>query len=105
QHLYSTLMSAGVHIHWWPVAHMHAKTAVIDGVWSVVGSYNLDAVSLFYSLEVVVEVLGESFGAEMRRMFEADFDRSIELDLDTWSRRSWVDKAAEPLFYRLRRFL
>lgn len=105
QHIYAQLMKAGVKIHVWPYAHMHAKAAVVDGVWSTVGSYNLDAVSLFQNLEVIVEVLSESFGSEMVRMFERDFDRSVLLDLDHWEKRNPVQKLVEPLFYRIRRIL
>jgi len=105
QHSYAGLLEAGVRIHAWPISHMHSKTAVIDGRWSIVGSYNLDAVSLFQSLEVVVEILGESFGAEMVRMFERDFDRSVELDVQTWEARTRLEKLAEPVLFRLRRFL
>ncbi len=105
QHVYEELMRAGVHVHWWPISHMHAKTAVIDGVWSIVGSYNLDSVSLFQNLEVVIEVFGESFGSRMDEMFRADFDRSVQLDLSFWKQRGLATKLSERFAYRLRRFL
>ncbi|MBT8492151.1 MAG: cardiolipin synthase ClsB, partial [Deltaproteobacteria bacterium] len=105
QHLYRRLLRSGVRIFQWPISHMHAKTAVVDGVWATVGSYNLDAISLFQNLEVVIEVVSESFGTSMTAMFEADFDRSVELDLTTWKQRGLLQQLSEPLLYRARRFL
>ena len=105
QHSYRRLLAAGVRIYWWQRSHMHAKTAVIDGVWSVVGSFNLDFVSLFRNLEVVVEVLGHSFGTEMTEMFEGDFARAHELNVTAWSSRPMWEKLAESVTYRVRRLL
>lgn len=102
---YSRLLRAGVGIYLWPVTHMHAKTAVVDGVWSTVGSYNLDYVSLFQNLEVNVQVVDRRFGAEMRAIHETDFARCRALDLAEWRKRSWWQKLLERLFYRFRRWL
>jgi phosphatidylserine/phosphatidylglycerophosphate/cardiolipin synthase-like enzyme len=44
--LFDRLLRDGVHLFLWPDAVMHAKSAVIDGVWSTVGSFNLDQRSL-----------------------------------------------------------
>ncbi len=69
---YNELLAAGVELYEMNDAVMHAKTAVIDGVWSTVGSSNLDWRSLAANHELNVVVLGEQFGAEMRALFERD---------------------------------
>ncbi len=53
--LYSTLLRGGVHIHEWTESTLHAKAAVVDGQRLLVGSFNLDPLSLV-NLETLVEV-------------------------------------------------
>ena len=51
---------------------LHAKTVVIDGVWSTIGSTNLDWRSFVHNREINAVVLSPQFGAQMQAMFEAD---------------------------------
>lgn len=102
---YSRLLRAGVGIYQWLGSHMHAKTAVVDGIWSTVGSYNLDYVSLFQNLEVNVQVIDRDFGARMQRIFETDFERCRALEYESWKKRPWWQKLLERFFYRFRRWL
>ena len=44
---YDELLNAGVKIYTRQDALLHAKTALIDGVWSTIGSTNLDWISLY----------------------------------------------------------
>ncbi|QRN99088.1 cardiolipin synthase B [Archangium violaceum] len=53
--LYRTLLHAGVRIHEWTATTLHAKAAVVDGRRLLVGSFNLDPLSLV-NLETLVEV-------------------------------------------------
>lgn len=87
QSYYERLLQAGVRIHELEGAILHAKTAVIDGVLSTVGSSNLDWRSLTANNEVNAVVYGEAFGASMQRMFERDVAASSEIHLDAWRRR------------------
>ncbi|HTM19604.1 MAG TPA: phospholipase D-like domain-containing protein [Kofleriaceae bacterium] len=104
QATWSPLLRSGVEIHQWPETHMHAKHAVIDGVWTVIGSYNLDYQSLLRNLDVVVEVVDRELGAEMQRGFEADLQGCERVDLERWRQRSWWQRTMEWIFYRLRRW-
>ncbi|HLU68654.1 MAG TPA: phospholipase D-like domain-containing protein [Kofleriaceae bacterium] len=105
EHTYARFLRSGVRIYQWIASHMHAKTIVIDDAWSMIGSYNLDYISLFWNMEVVVEVVGAPTAIRMREMFEADLARSAELTLDRWRRRRWWRRGLSWLFYRFRRFL
>jgi cardiolipin synthase A/B len=58
---YTRLLKAGVEIHERQGAVMHAKTAVIDGVWSTIGSSNLDWRSFLHNDEINAVVLGGEF--------------------------------------------
>ncbi|MEK8026695.1 phospholipase D-like domain-containing protein [Pseudaquabacterium rugosum] len=97
RHHYDTLLDAGVRIHELQSAVLHAKTAVIDGVVSTVGSSNMDWRSFTANQEVNAVVLGQDFGDAMTRMFEADRQRSQEITVEAWRQR--------PLGQRLRQWL
>ena len=51
---------------------LHSKTALIDGVWSTVGSTNLDWRSFLHNHEVNAVILGQGFAAQMLAVFEKD---------------------------------
>lgn len=97
---YTELLEAGVRIYERQGALLHVKTAVIDGVWSTVGSTNLDWRSFVHNDEVNAVVLGTDFGDKMRAVFAADLAKSDEITLEQWRRRPLNVKAME-LFGRL----
>ena len=102
---YDDLLSSGVRIYQMEHALMHAKTAVIDGVFSTVGSSNLDWLSFVANSELNVIVLGDDFGAEMNRLFERDRDASQAITLEAWRRRGLDDRAMETLSRLMERML
>ena len=85
---YDELLSANVEIYEHQVALLHAKTALIDGVWSTVGSTNLDWRSFVNNQEVNAVMLGQGFGAQMQKMFEQDLAASKKITLQDWRKRS-----------------
>jgi len=85
---YKELLKAGVKLYERRDALLHVKTAVIDGVWSTVGSTNLDWRSFLHNQEVNVVVLGDEFGDRMRVVFADDVAKSDAITLDKWKRRS-----------------
>lgn len=97
---YSELLKAGVKLHQRRDALLHVKTAVIDGVWSTVGSTNLDWRSFLHNQEVNAVVLGTDFGSKMRAAFLADRDKSEQITLEQWRRRP-LDARAKELLGRL----
>jgi len=85
---YDELLQSGVKIFERGDALMHAKTAVIDGVWSTVGSTNLDWRSFLHNQEVNAVVLGTEFGDRMRAAFMRDLAQSEQITLEEWRNRS-----------------
>ena len=90
---YSALLKAGVKIYERRNSLLHSKTAVIDGVWSTVGSTNLDYWSLLSDDEVNAIVLSREFAVEMETMFAADLAESDPILWEKWRKR--------PLFQRI----
>lgn len=76
-------------------AILHAKTAVIDGIWSTVGSTNLDYWSLMSDDEVNVIILNREFALEMEMMFERDRAESSQISGESWNKRALLKKTKE----------
>jgi cardiolipin synthase len=97
QAAYDGLLQAGVKIFERREALLHSKTAVIDGVWSTVGSTNLDWRSFLHNQELNAVVLGQDFGTQMRSVFTRDLAASEQITLDGWRRRGLDARAKELL--------
>jgi cardiolipin synthase len=94
---YSTLLKAGVKIYERREALLHSKTAFIDGVWSCVGSSNLDWRSFLDNDEINAVILGREFAGQMQAMFTRDLEASEAIDLERWERR--------PLSFRFKEWM
>ena len=69
--------------------------AVIDGVWSTVGSTNMELWSFLRDDEVNAVILGRGFGAQMEEMFARDLEKSNPITLGKWEKRPLADHIAE----------
>ena len=102
---FARLLEAGVEIYTYMGEILHAKTYVFDECWSIIGSTNLDFQSLRYNDEGSVGILDCEFTRQMSGVFEEDIRHSIKIDLRTWHRRSFSEKAKEWFFSIFRRRL
>ena len=78
---YRSLLKSGVRIFEWQGPMIHAKTAVVDGVWSRVGSSNLNSASLIGNWELDVGVLDTELASQLEELFLTDLSSSIEIVL------------------------
>ena len=78
---YRFLLENGVRVFEWQGPMMHAKTTVADGVWSRIGSSNLNSASLMGNWEIDVGVLDEGLGSQLEGLFLADLASSREIIL------------------------
>jgi cardiolipin synthase len=92
---YAELLAGGVQIYERQGALLHAKTAVIDGVWSTVGSTNLDWRSFLDNDEVNAVVLGREFATQMQAMHQQDLDASQRIEPEAWAHRPFKFKLKE----------
>jgi cardiolipin synthase len=93
--LYDELLNNGIKIFHLKLAVLHAKTAVIDGNWSTVGSTNIDTRSFLHNSELNVVVLGQAFGNEMEKAFQEDLRDSKQITLQDWRQRPLMDRMKE----------
>jgi cardiolipin synthase len=95
---YIKLLAAGVRIFEYDVTMMHAKTLTVDGLWSTIGSINIDNRSYLLNDEVNATIRGSEFAAKLEEMFRRDRAKSREITLTEWEKRSFTEKGLEGLF-------
>lgn len=81
------LTGAGVRIYEWQPCNLHAKTLVVDGRWSAVGTMNFDNRSLSLNDEVALLVLDSPFDNRMNALFMADLGYALEITLEAFRMR------------------
>ncbi len=99
---YDLLLRRGIKIYEYKPTMMHAKTMVVDGLWTTIGSSNFDDRSFRLNDEVNVNIFDPGIAAQMEAMFHEDLARSEEITLRKWFRRSWFDRLKERLAERLK---
>jgi cardiolipin synthase len=102
---YSDLLKSGVKLYERRDVLLHAKTAVIDNVWSTVGSTNMDFWSFSSNDEVNAVILSKEFAAEMERMFAGDVAKSHEIRLEEWETRPLLPRIQEWFAHQFERWL
>lgn len=102
---YKKLLRAGVEIYNYTGKILHAKTAVFDSCWSIIGSANLDFQSLRRNDESNVGIFDKDFGKYMEKVFLEDLEQSVKIDATTWPKRPFYEKILEKLFSWFRKRL
>ncbi|CAD2215009.1 PLD-like domain containing protein, putative [Angomonas deanei] len=93
------LLRAGVKIYEFKGSQiMHAKTVVVDSIWSSIGSYNWDVMSN-RNLEVCLCHLDLEVAREMEEQFLKDLSESTEVQLEEHNKRSYLLRMASWMFY------
>lgn len=101
---YDRLLHQGVRLFLYQGAMVHAKTCTIDGIWSTIGTANLDRLSLQGNYEVNVAITDSTVAQRMAEIFEIDMANCVELTLDEWQSRSHIAKLTEALLSPWRPF-
>ena len=92
---YEELLKAGVRIFEYDPSMMHAKTTLVDDRWAIVGSANLDERSMEINEENVLGIAEPAFARAMEEGILADFERSREILLEEWQKRSLLRRGME----------
>jgi cardiolipin synthase len=103
--VYSELLAAGIEIAEYHVGFLHAKVAVIDGLWSTVGSSNLDPLSLLLAREANVVVEDARFAKLLRgRLLTSVEGRIRPLERQGFASRPLRERFFDTLAYAMVRF-
>ena len=100
--LWGPLLEAGIAIYEYQPTMFHLKVAVVDEIWTSVGSTNFDNRSFRLNDEANLNIVDASFAEAQARMFEEDKGRARRITLEDWRRRPWREKAIERLAALLR---
>ncbi|NLW14552.1 MAG: phosphatidylserine/phosphatidylglycerophosphate/cardiolipin synthase family protein [Trueperella sp.] len=92
---YDELLRAGVRIFRYEEAMIHSKTMTMDGVWSTVGTTNIDRLSMDGNFEINVEVYDRDFAKLMEEIFELDLTNAHELLPEEWAERGRLARITE----------
>lgn len=102
---YAELLDAGVRLFEYRPTMLHAKSLAVDGCWAMVGTMNFDNRSFQLHDEVTLGVWSERFNAKLSESFEADLERSEEIEPRRWARRPPRMRIAEGATKFIRREL
>jgi cardiolipin synthase len=102
---YSRLLRAGVEIHEAHKVFVHAKTIVVDAIWTTVGTANWDYRSFLDNDELNVVVIDEAFATRMTAVFADDLANALKIDPEEWSRRPLHRRFLEHFWSMWERFL
>ncbi|SMX67939.1 cardiolipin synthase [Brevibacterium sp. 239c] len=104
QGFFEQMVRSKVTVLLYAASMIHAKIATVDGIWSTVGTANIDRLSLTFNYETNVEVIDDNFAAEMEKVFLKDAEHCEILGPD-WLDRHALTQAAEWVLKPMRPFL
>jgi cardiolipin synthase len=102
RYLFGRLLRSGVELYEWTESMLHAKVAVVDQVWSTVGSYNLDQRSLRTNLEANIVMFSREVGERLHADLIRDTARCERVAAQVWSKRSLMERIRAWFFYQFR---
>lgn len=103
--LYEGLLEGGVKIYEYRPTMMHAKSIVVDGLFTAVGTMNFDNRSIAFNNESQIVALDAGIGQQMDEIFMEDLKYSDEIKLETFRNRPWTGKVLEWGAQKVRRIL
>ena len=92
---FGPLLQSGVQIFEYQSALLHAKTLVVDGAWSSVGSTNLDNRSFALNDELNLAMYDTGVASRLEEVFEADLRQSRRVEYADWANRGLKTRLQE----------
>ena len=101
--MWGELLQAGVRLYEYRATMTHAKVLVIDGLWAVLGTTNIDNRSFEHNDEINVGLRDAVVAARLLEDYQRDLRASEEITLDDWRRRPLWEKIVGPFIWILER--
>ena len=92
EHLYASLLNHNIKIYEWNKSVVHGKAAMVDNKWSIVGSFNLNSLSCYGSIEMNIEIQSVEFAENLHSDFEKIISECSEITMETLRERSGIFK-------------
>ncbi len=91
------LMEAGIKIYFYKKGFNHAKLMLVDGIFSSIGTANMDIRSFDQNFEVNALIYDEEIAARLEKLYLDDLKRCNTSTLEEWNNRSWLKNTKENL--------
>ena len=101
--LYDLLFRSGIKIYEWEKSVLHGKVAVIDDTWSTIGSFNLNLLSAYGSIELNIDVLDEKFSKTFQLHLKSIAENGCKQVFPIEQNNHWVAKLKRWLAYQITR--
>lgn len=103
---YSFLLRHRIELHEWRHSILHGKAAVIDNEWATIGSFNLNHLSTYASIEMNVEVRSEKFANIFSNHLYAIMSRCREITRIRYeNKNNWLNKLSNWTAFQMIRIL
>jgi cardiolipin synthase len=89
-HLYSSFLGRHMVLYEWKKSVLHGKAAVVDDKWATVGSFNLNSLSCYASIEMNVEVNSSRFAGVLRYDFDNVISQCKQITFSTLKNKSGI---------------
>lgn len=104
-YLYASLLHCNIELYEWNKSILHGKVAVFDDEWSTIGSFNINHLSSYGSIELNVEIFSPIFSTIIRSHLNQVIAQCQKISLDTHEARNGsVAKIINWLLYHFIRF-
>jgi cardiolipin synthase len=101
--LYDLLFRNGIKIYEWEKSVLHGKVAVVDGNWATIGSFNLNHLSAYGSIELNIDVLDEQFSKSFQLHLKSVIETGCKQVFPIHQNNHWTAKLKRWGAYQLTR--
>lgn len=101
RHEYGTLFDHGIRIYEHKIRVLHSKTLTIDGVFGLVGSYNMDRWTSRHTLDLSVASVDTDLAAALEAEFLENLKGSHEVSPEAWRERNWATRVKQRVAFTL----
>ncbi|WP_025740791.1 MULTISPECIES: cardiolipin synthase ClsB [Aquimarina] len=102
EHLYANFLHNQIQIYEWEKSVLHGKAALVDNQWSTIGSFNLNSLSCYGSIEMNVEIYSSAFAETLRSDFNRVISECREVTKTNFKQKTTIlNKLADWLSYHM----
>jgi len=105
--LYDFILRNNITIYEYLPSNLHAKVATVDGNWSTIGSYNMNHLSDYGSVEMNADILDNQFTEKFEGLLQAIIEKDCrQVTFDEYIRRkTWLFQITGWFSYQMIRIM
>jgi cardiolipin synthase len=105
RYLYRRLLRRRFHIYERQMHMLHSKLMIVDDQWTVLGSCNLDARSLYINYEILAVIHSRNLAKALGTLIQNEVEASDRVTLRSCAKQSWRQRLLDRLAWALRWWL